>query len=182
MLIVFVQDEKKDGDVEMKGAEVTSSRHGDVSPITGSLSNLAQGAPKGRKPEPSSEKLSNFSRVTPAQLAYISFSSEGRYQPVRVVSTRPPPKTSKPPASVALVVERVAGGGGILIMSDTRPEQETEYIEFETQPVAPPAAAPAAQTPPAATSGRHIALDENTPEADPPESFEVSYLPSCTIC
>ena len=133
-----MQEDKKDGDVEMK-VEASTSRHGDVSPISGSLSNLAEGAPKGRKSEPSSEKLSNVSRVTPAQLAYITFPSDGRYQPVRVVSTRPPnTKSSKTSVSVALAAERCAGGGGILIMADTRPDEEAEYIEFETQPVAPP--------------------------------------------
>ena len=166
-----IKDDKKDGDVEMKGADASTSQHGDVSPIS-----LAEGSPKPRKSEPTSEKLSNFSRVTPAQLAYISFSPENRFQPVRVVSTRPPPssKAPKTPASVALATERYAGGGGILIMSDTRADEECEYIEFETQPVAQPAPGVVPQgNPPAPTPGRHIALDENAPEADPPESFEV---------
>lgn len=162
----------------MKSAEASTSRHGDVSPISGSLSNLAEGTTKSRRSEPSSEKLSNFARVTPAQLAYITFLPEGRFQPVRVVSTSPPPatKTSKTPASVALAAERCAGGGGILIMADTRPDEETDYVEFETQAVVLPAGAPAVQTPPLTTPGRHIALDESAPEADPPESFEVSYM------
>ena len=64
-----------------------------------------------------------------------------------------------------------------MIMADTRPDEEAEYIEFETQPVAPPAAAAAVQNPPPTTPGRHIALDENAPEADPPESFQV-----CVLC
>ena len=154
----------------MKSADVSTSRHGDVSPIS-----LAEGSPKPRKSEQATEQLSNFSRVTPAQLAYITFSPDGRYQPVRVVSTRPPPsKASKTPASVALANERYAGGGGILIMADTRPSEEGEYIEFETQPVAQPApGGTAPQNPPPPTPGRHIALDENAPEADPPEAFEV---------
>ena len=158
----------------MKGVDASTSRHGDVSPIS-----LAEGTPRPRKSEPASEKLSNFSRVTPAQLAYVSFSSESRYQPVRVVSTRPSPsaKALKTPASVALATERYAGGGGILIMADTRPDEEGEYIEFETQPVAQPAPGGAVpQNPPPTTPGRHIALDENAPEADPPESFEVCNL------
>ncbi|KAI0361309.1 26S proteasome regulatory complex non-ATPase subcomplex Rpn2/Psmd1 subunit [Trametes cingulata] len=169
-------DEKKDGDVEMKSGEPSTTRNEDVSPIS-----LAEGTstPKSRKSEPSFEKLSNFSRVTPAQLAYITFPPENRYQPVRVVSTRPPPGPSKNPKSAsaaALAAERYAGGGGILIMADTRPGEKTEYIEFETQPAAPAAGAPpAAQNPPATAAGRHIALDENAPEADPPESFEYPF-------
>ncbi|KAI0721359.1 26S proteasome regulatory complex non-ATPase subcomplex Rpn2/Psmd1 subunit [Cerioporus squamosus] len=172
-----VPKEKKDGDVEMKGAEASSSRHGDVSPISGSLSNLAESTGKaGRKSEPSSEKLSNFSRVTPAQLAYITFPADGRYQPVRVVSTRPPSaKAAKSATSAALAADRSGGGGGILIMADTRPDEEPDYIEFETQAVVPPAAPGAAQNPPASTPGRHIALDESAPEADPPESFEYPF-------
>lgn len=160
-------------------AETSTTRNEDVSPISGSLSNLAEGTstPKSRK-EPSFEKLNNFARVTPVQLAYISFPSESRYQPVRVVSTRPPPSAAKParsPSAAALAAERYAGGGGILIMADTRPGEDAEYIEFETQAVAPAAAAvPAAQNPPPTAAGRHIALDESAPEADPPESFEVS--------
>ncbi|KAL1951548.1 hypothetical protein VTO73DRAFT_697 [Trametes versicolor] len=172
-------DDKKDGDVEMK-AETSTTRNEDVSPISGSLSNLAEGTstPKSRK-EPSFEKLNNFARVTPVQLAYISFPSESRYQPVRVVSTRPPPSAAKParsPSAAALAAERYAGGGGILIMADTRPGEDAEYIEFETQAVAPAAAAvPAAQSPPPTAAGRHIALDESAPEADPPESFEYPF-------
>ena len=157
----------------MKGAEPSTSRHGDVSPIS-----LAEGSPKGRKGEPSLEKLSNLSRVVPAQLAYITFPSESRYQPVRVVSTRPPAsaKTAKTASSVAVAAERYAGGGGILILADTRPDEEPNYVEFETAPIA--AAAPAAaQNPAPTTAGRHIALDESAPEADPPESFEV-----CSLC
>jgi 26S proteasome regulatory subunit N2 len=193
---------KKDGDVEMKSEEPSSSaepssstKHGDISPINGSISNLADdGKPSAsksmRKTEPSFEKLSNFSRVMPAQLAHITFPADGRYQPVRAVSTRAPssvkngkatvvPAGSKSAtAAIGLSSEKYAGGGGILILVDESPDQEAEFIEFEA-----PAAAPAptevtsgqnghAIAGPAA-SGPHIALDENAPEADPPESFEV---------
>ncbi|KAI8980724.1 26S proteasome regulatory complex non-ATPase subcomplex Rpn2/Psmd1 subunit [Trametes punicea] len=178
---IMATDEKKDKDVEMKPGEAPA-RNDDVSPISGSLSNLAEGTStpnKGRKAEPSSEKLSNFSRVTPAQLAYITFPPEGRYQPVRVVSTGPPPSATKAAKSASAAVlgsERSGGGGGILIMADTRPDEPAEYIEFETQAAAPAAAvAPAAQNLAAAASGRHIALDENAPEAEPPESFEYPF-------
>ena len=154
----------------MKTAEASTSRHGDVSPIS-----LAEGTPKGRKGEPSSEKLSNFSRVVPAQLAYITFPPDSRYKPVRVISTRPPPgpKAPKTASAVALAAERYAGGGGILILADSRPDEEADYVEFETAPAAPAAAAAPAQSAGSTTAGRHIALDESAPEADPPESFEV---------
>ena len=59
---------KKDHDVEMKPEEVSSvssGKHGNISPINGSISNLAEdGKPLGsktRKGEPMSETLPNFS-------------------------------------------------------------------------------------------------------------------------
>jgi 26S proteasome regulatory subunit N2 len=89
-----LQDEKKDGDVEMKTDEPT--KHGDVSPISGSISNLVDASkPPSRKKEASSERLQNFSRVTPQQLTYISFPSDSRYQPVRPVSTNSVSRSKK---------------------------------------------------------------------------------------
>ena len=169
-------------------------KHGDISPINGSISNLADdGKPSTskstRKSEPSFERLSNFSRVVPAQLAHITFPSGGRYQPVRAVSTKAPSsiKNGKPAiapagsksatAAIGLSSEKYAGGGGILILVDGFPDQEAEIIEFEAPDVAPAPTEVAAGNGHAiagpAASGPHIALDENAPEADPPESFEV---------
>jgi len=176
-------------------------KDGDVSPIIQSVSNLADenkaSTSKAKKVEPSSELRPNFSRVTPAQLGYITFPTDGRYQPVRAVSS----KTSLSKAGKAVAAptspistsglgsERYAGGGGILILSDLRPSEEAEFIEFETtSPPAPPPveATPAAsqQSTPAAPTGLHIALDESAPDADPPEAFEVCnfYInPSCFL-
>jgi 26S proteasome regulatory subunit N2 len=190
------QDEKaepkKDTDVDMKAADPPQSpKHGDISPINGSISNLADdGKPSTskRKSEPTSEIVPNFSRVTPAQLAHITFPVDGRYQPVRAVSTRPTtprnaksagPATASTATSLGLASEKYAGGGGILILTDLRPEEEAEYIELNPAPPAPVAELPhdavpnghAVAGPPA--SGPHIALDESAPEADPPGSFEV---------
>lgn len=76
-----------------------------------------------RKDEPAFEKLSNFSRVTPQQLSYISFPDDGRYQPVRPVSNRTAPirsgkgKSSSGKQSQAsgagfvATAERYGGGG-----------------------------------------------------------------------
>ncbi|KAI0689525.1 armadillo-type protein, partial [Cerioporus squamosus] len=133
------EKEKKDGDVEMKGAEGSSS-------------------------------------LTIGQLAYITFPADGHYQSVRVVLTRPPSaKAAKSATSAALAADRSGGGGGILIMADTCPDEEPDYIESETQAIVPPVAPGAAQNPPASTPGRHIALDESASEADPPESFEYPF-------
>lgn len=185
---------KKDRDVEMKTEEVSSAKHGDISPINGSISNLAEdGKPSGsktRKGEPTSEILANFSRVTPAQLAHIYFPDDGRYQPVRAVSTKASTKSGKSvvqptgsksaTAALGMPSERYAGGGGILILVDQSPDEEAEFIEF-TAPVvvATPVDASVgnghAITAPVA-SGPHIALNESSPEVDPPEPFEVSSV------
>ncbi|TFY64407.1 hypothetical protein EVJ58_g2635 [Rhodofomes roseus] len=154
---------KKDGDVEMKDSEASTS------------------TPKRK--ESTFEKLPNFSRVVPAQVPYISFPQDSRYQPVRVVSTRSSPsaKGNKAPKSSlvpGLTSERYAGGGGILILADQRPDEEPDYIEFETQAIIAANQAVAAADDRAAhvSEGRHIALDENAPEVtSPPESFEYPF-------
>jgi 26S proteasome regulatory subunit N2 len=189
-------DVKKDADIEMKSDEPSTTKHGDISPINGSISSLADdGKPSTpskplRKTEPSFERLPNFSRVTPAQLAHITFPTDGRYQPVRTVSSKPvppvrsgkivvPPAGSSTTSALGLPSEKYAGGGGILILVDQTPDEEAEFIEFETAAIVP--APPEEGIPnghalagPPAASGPHIALDEDAPEADPPESFEVS--------
>ena len=141
----------------------TTEKHGDVSPITGSISN----APEAPTPEPTSEKLKNFSRVTPAQMAHISFPPDSRYQPVRLVSPHPAP--ARRSFKTLVTAEKFAGGGGILLLVDQRPNEETTYIELTT-----PATAPAVEEELPESLIRHIALDENAPEATPPEPFEVS--------
>jgi 26S proteasome regulatory subunit N2 len=137
-----------------------------------------------KKSEPAFEMRTNFSRVTPAQLAYISFPGDGRYRPVRPVSTKSQiSKSSKliaggSPSVVGLGSEKYAGGGGILILIDSRPDEPAEFIETEPAPVLAAAVPVTDQgsgdihvhTEP---TGRHIALDESAPEADPPEAFEV---------
>ncbi|KAJ7492719.1 D-isomer specific 2-hydroxyacid dehydrogenase [Mycena latifolia] len=187
---------ESDGDVEMKIDEEPMSPGkdaGDISPINGSISGLAEdGKPAtstkpAKKAEPSFEMLPNLSRVTPAQLAYITFPPEGRFQPVRAVSAKPaPPRGGKAalagvkstPAPVGLVSEKYAGGGCILIMSDLRPEEEAEFIDFEPPaPAAAPEPAPAGNAPTSVMpTGPHISLDETSPEAGPPEAFEVHTI------
>lgn len=46
---------------------------------TKGISDSRKGA---RRSEPSFEMLSNFSRVTPMQLPYIAFNTDGRYHPL----------------------------------------------------------------------------------------------------
>jgi len=169
--------QESDGDTPMKVDEVAKESDGnhteDSKPSTSK-----------KKSEPAFEMRTNFSRVTPAQLAYISFPGDGRYQPVRPVSTKSQiSKSSKliaggSPSLLGLSSEKYAGGGGILILMDSRPNEPVEFIEAEPAPELAAAAPVPVQTN-ANThvhtdpTGRHIALDESAPEADPPEPFEV---------
>ncbi|KAK0478260.1 hypothetical protein IW261DRAFT_1482577 [Armillaria novae-zelandiae] len=166
-----------DGDVEMK-AEESPAKGGDISPINGSMSNLADDSKAPTQPTPSSEMLPNFSRVTPAQLSYITFPSDGRYQPVRAVSSKTI-KAGKGSKVSSSGVNSYSGGGGILLLTDLRPDEEGEFIDLEPPVEAPPAeAAPAVgngDAVGAVPTGLHIALDESAPEADPPESFEYPF-------
>ncbi|KAF8873916.1 hypothetical protein CPB84DRAFT_1853843 [Gymnopilus junonius] len=131
-------------------------KDGDVSPVYLSVLNIADtdqaSTSKPKKTEPASELHPNFSRVTPAQLPYISFSSNGRCQPMRAVSAKvllssKNVKAAVRDTSVALGSgsEKYAGGGGILNLTDLRPNEEPEYIERQTVPApAAPEAAPTA--------------------------------------
>src|SRR5258708_7839392 len=180
-----MQDNKKEGDIEMKSEEVPSTQQGDISPINESMSNLPEGqSPEGKTPnkrkEPNFESLPNFSRVTPAQFQHVVFPPSSRYQPVRPVSARETvikagkgvagaQKTSQP--------EKYAGGGGILLLVDERPGEPEEFIELSTV-VPPPQVAPAnnaGATAAAAQTEPHIALDPNGGEAEVPGVFEVSW-------
>ncbi len=178
----MIQDNRKDGDIEMKSEEVPSARHGDISPINDSISNLPEGqssearGPIKRK-EPSWESLANFSRVTPAQFQCIIFPPSSRYQPVRPVSAREPTIKAGKGTTKTVHPEKYAGGGGILLLVDERPGEPEEYIELATAPPPTSQAAPSIEvsiTTPGARLDRNISLDPNAPEADMPAPFEVS--------
>ncbi|KAK8196079.1 proteasome regulatory particle base subunit [Zalaria obscura] len=62
--------------------------------------------------------LENMSRVLPAQLKYISFPEEGRYQPVK-----------KPT-------------GGVILLQDTKPDEEKSLLELKAKKKAPAQPAP----------------------------------------
>ncbi|KZV92476.1 26S proteasome regulatory complex, non-ATPase subcomplex, Rpn2/Psmd1 subunit [Exidia glandulosa HHB12029] len=186
--------EKKESDDAMKvdDAGASGSKARDVSPLT-QLADAATAAGAGtpststpkpkRTVEPSSEKLSNFSRVTPTQFAYISFPPEGKFQPVRAISTVPPQRgaaasTKRGGKGAALAaVSKTAGGGGILLLIDTKPQEAAEFIDLTPPAPAPAAAAaPAEAAPAAASAGSYGGMvDENGPEADMPPAFEYPF-------
>jgi 26S proteasome regulatory subunit N2 len=152
------------------------------------MSNLADEGklptPVGKETEPAFELRPNFSRVTPAQMAYVSFPEDCRYQPVRPVSAHSDPRRAAKAESVSWSIntasERYGGGGGILILVDTRPEVEGQFIEFETSTQFTTAdvanSTPNNQVATSASLGPYIALDESAPEASLPEPFEVRFL------
>ena len=150
------------------------SKHGDVSPISGSISNLVDTSkPPSRKKEASSERLQNFSRVTPQQLTYISFPPDSRYQPARPVSTNSVSRSKKSSTGPG---ETYTGVGGIVVLLDERPDEPVDLIDpLEPSVIVPePTTAQPAQPAQTAAAHPHIALDENSPEASPPAPFEVS--------
>lgn len=198
--------EKKDAkvDVEMKLDDVPEPPTSDPSGKTYPIAELQETATNGqiggtdgktterkrsrRKDEPAFEKLSNFSRVTPQQLSYISFPDDGRYQPVRPVSNRTAPirsgkgKSSSGKQSLSsgagfvATAERYGGGGGILLLIDQQPQEPVDLMELAPPPPVEPAVAePIAVDAQAPPSGPHIALDENAPEASVPGSFEYPF-------
>lgn len=129
-----------------------------------------------KQPEPTFSRLENLSRVVPTQLQYISFPADSRYVPVRPVNAG---SITASNASVALsrLSSPVGTGGGILLMRDTRPGEEAEYLELEvlkaidTTPAAPGAAAQAGATATGASEQSDSDL-ASAPIADTPAPFE----------
>ncbi|KAG8936517.1 proteasome regulatory particle base subunit [Tulasnella sp. 418] len=130
----------------------------------GSAKPAEETKPAKRK-EPSFEKLSNLSRVTTAQLAHISFPSEGRFQPVRTVSVTP----SK--SSASKKGQMYSGGGGILMLMDKTPDDPIEWIESENSIKFIPVIQTNSNGVPI---GVHD-LSADTAEADPPPPFEYPF-------
>ncbi|KAG9126952.1 proteasome regulatory particle base subunit, partial [Ceratobasidium sp. 392] len=97
-----------------------------------------------------SETLSNLSRVTPAQLQFITFPAEGRFQPVRPVGR---------------------GGGGIVMLLDKKEGEEITWIEPFGAPAPAPAASPAGEGEAAPATGDQA----QTEEAAPPPPVQYSF-------
>ncbi|KZS93102.1 26S proteasome regulatory complex non-ATPase subcomplex Rpn2/Psmd1 subunit [Sistotremastrum niveocremeum HHB9708] len=176
-------DAKKSPDVSTPKAEdsqESKERSGDISPIAGSMSNLTEvivvheGDSKPSQPskkrEPNSEILANFSRVTPSQLSYIAFPTEGRFKPVRAIAPTKTNKTGKNAGTLSNA-DVIVGGGGILILQDRQLGEEVELIEWHDEdhdvPMDVNLPAPVAQAP--------APVVDDGPEAEPPESFEYPF-------
>ncbi|CEQ42920.1 SPOSA6832_04788 [Sporobolomyces salmonicolor] len=133
-------------DAEMKDdstAAPAATDGGDASTSTPSKQQSKRKTPH----EPISFPVQNLSRVTPAQLPYISFPADARYVPVRPVvggsssssTPSPAPSTTLPAASTASRPSTAtttpsgsrAIGGGILLVRDTKPTDEAELLELE---------------------------------------------------
>ncbi|GAA6036531.1 hypothetical protein JCM8097_003550 [Rhodosporidiobolus ruineniae] len=146
-------------DAEMKVDEPASGDKPADSSSSGADKEKTGSGKKRKAPEPSSSTLTNLSRVTPAQLAYISFPTSGEVVS-RFVPVRP-----------------IASGGGILLVRDTKPDEgEPELLELEVLKAIDTSGAGAA-APAAAAAGGAAAGNENEdllngPIADAPPSFE----------
>ena len=105
-----------------------------------------EGAEKKKAPEPSKEELSNPSRVTAAQERYVRFDEGSRFVPVHMASTGN---------------GKAAPTRGFVVLRDTTPGEEVEYV---TSTRTPPAAA--------AGGGAAAAAAPAEEEPAPPEAFE----------
>lgn len=128
-----------------------------------------------RKSEPTSDKLSNLSRVTPSQLNFISFPSDARYVPVRSTLSSSSHSTSTSTDSTSSHNKLGGSGGGILLMRDREPEKEGEFLEMEVIKVLDLTTPEVAAVPAGGATGGDGIVDEDDltgPIAPPPASFE----------
>ncbi|KAK4048833.1 proteasome regulatory particle base subunit [Microbotryomycetes sp. JL221] len=175
---------KDESATETKGDAAAKDDDADAKATTDSNSKPSTSKSK-RKPEPSSSRLSNLSRVTPAQLSVIQFPQDSRYEPVRpVVSSY---AVSSVPTSKFIVgsslTNNIAGGGGILLVRDKQPDKEAEFLEMEVLKAIDTSNANAEASTAAATGTQASAAGAGSggsqqddllsgPIADPPPSFE----------
>ena len=183
VLTRYEQDEK----VEEKSEQKVEAKDEDMKidePEASSSTTTPAPAPtpkKIKKVEPTSDRLSNLSRVTPAQLSYISFPADSRYVPVRpfaaVTALSPTTTTmgssllSSANGNIHSTLASRAGGGGILMMRDKEPEKEAEFLEIEvTKVLEAPIIGGAVPVGAGGVAGGEV-MDEG-PIAEIPEPFE----------
>jgi 26S proteasome regulatory subunit N2 len=74
-------------------------------------------------------ELENMSRVLPSQVRWISFPSEGRYQPVKKVSIH----QTFPRKSVTAMLTLSQPTGGVILLEDTTPNEEKSLLELKAR-------------------------------------------------
>ena len=121
--------------------------------------------------EPTSHPVQNLTRVTPAQLAHISFSSNSRYSLARPASA--PKKGKKVAAGNDYARKSSMAVGGIVVLSDNDAEAQGEFVELKQSLWTAPAAAPATATA-APAQDATMSSGDDFEEAEPPAPFEVS--------
>ncbi|KAG8834158.1 proteasome regulatory particle base subunit [Serendipita sp. 399] len=119
-----------------------------------------------KKKEPSSETLQNFSRVTPAQLAHISFPPDSRFQPVRSFTPLTASARSKGKVNGKGASERYAGGG-IIMLIDRRPGEETKFVDLPPELVG--------EQPEAMAVDQETNMAVDVEEAEMPPPFEYPF-------
>ncbi|ORY27990.1 endopeptidase [Naematelia encephala] len=151
---------------------------------------------KSRKPtEPSSFTLTNMSRVTPQQLAFVSFPTGGRYEPIRSLgsevaspSDSTASRTTKRPSSSSGESKKAPNAGTVIMLRDLKPDEDKEdaYIELDKAlwrppPPPEPEAATTADTPSAqpavagAGAGAEAGAEEEDADAPIPAPFEYDF-------
>ena len=114
----------------MKAEEPPKSED-DSSSINRQDENKASTSRLARRAEPSYEIKPNFSRVAPAQLQFVSFPNDGRYHPVRSVSSNVESQRMGKSLAFGLPFEGHASGGGVLILADLWSDEDADFIELE---------------------------------------------------
>ncbi|KAL8279340.1 hypothetical protein RQP46_008152 [Phenoliferia psychrophenolica] len=142
-------------DTEMKSDEPATAAAPAASEGAAATTADATPAKPKRKAEATSSVLSNLSRVTPAQLPFITFAPDARWTPVRPVHSGE---------------SSIGAGGGILLMRDSEPDKEAEFLTIEVEKVLTLEDLDNATG--AAAGGETDADLLTGPIADPPAPFE----------
>lgn len=172
-------------DVDMKPVDENEASTANASEAADDATTTGATPKPARKPsEPTSEVLHNFARVTPKQLAHIVFPPENRFQPVRAVAQSQNQGRPSNSPSAAISTKKTAGrhasGGGIVVLMDTRPDDdEPEWVQSLADQAAAAAAAALAIADAAEpgiddTSAGPAPIPEDDMIVDPPPPFEVS--------
>lgn len=76
-------------------------------------------------------ELENMSRVLPSQVRWISFPSNGRYQPVKRVSHRTAYRSSTINSNILTCLSQPTGG--VILLEDTTPSEEKSLLELKAR-------------------------------------------------